>query len=218
MVRPEHTLVTWRGDLVNPAGGATLEQWSFGLRGPAGPVLAESNLNSAATQAKTAWTENLSSLFAVDIVLRGVEVARVGVDGRYRRREDGSFELGIDEGDISGTAAVAAYYPAQTALVASLSTARNGPTGKGRIFLPWVSAFGVGSDRLISVVDAQNVAGRVANFVEQVATAVLGEVQVVSSKGYASKVTGVAVGRVPDTMRSRRKDLIEDYVRVPVLS
>jgi hypothetical protein len=37
------------------------------------------------------------------------------------------------------------------------------------------------------------------------------KVSVVSSKGYTTDVTAVRLGRVPDTMRSRRGDLVEAY-------
>ncbi len=43
-----------------------------------------------------------------------------------------------------------------------------------------------------------------------------GAAAVVSSKGYRTTINKVAVGRVPDTMRSRRADLIEDRQSVNV--
>jgi hypothetical protein len=107
-------------------------------------------------------------------------------------------------------------YPLQVAFVVSLNTARRGPTGKGRCFLPCPGMALFPSDGLTDAATAQAAAVSFAQLVSDLNNVpgidgVAPKVTIASSKGYNSDVTSVRTGRVFDTMRSRRRSQEELY-------
>jgi hypothetical protein len=135
---------------------------------------------------------------------------------RVSRTNAGAYDQADFAGEAAGTLVGGVKYPLQTAMVASLLTGRAGATGKGRIYLPAPST-ALDSTFRYPEQTATDVATGVKGMVQAMNvalnTAVIGAaVQVASSKGYLSKVTSVRAGRVPDTQRSRRGDLLEGYV------
>lgn len=150
-------------------------------------------------------------------VLRQVKIAKIGADGRY---VDGPI---FDDSLASpGGAGGATLHPFQVSLAVSLVTDRRGPSGKGRFYLPLPVA-GVTDAGLVSGDITQDVALRVATFLDAVANrngadTAQPAVVVASTKGFLSPVRGVRVGRVLDTIRTRRRSLEEQYGAVVPMS
>jgi hypothetical protein len=121
------------------------------------------------------------------------------------------------------------YAPAQISCVLSLRTAvERGLASKGRMYLPTVDGFGIvgPSDGLASASDVTRTSQACSAFITAINAAYVatggdflnGKVGVASDKGAGAfrVVTRVSVGRVPDTMRSRRHSLIENPIYTAV--
>jgi hypothetical protein len=207
---PAHTLYVWSG--YTGALGAPLEYWSFSLKSPPNPSVDQASRDLKAFDAKTAWMTHLAPAQRLDTHLTSVKVSQKGgALGNTLVTADGAYEQGEWTGDVTGANGGGATYPLQTAVVVSLKTARSGPTGKGRFYLP-SPHFVLADDHRLTVPNATTLLTAVKAFVGAVSALPGGQVQVVSSKGYSSPVTAVKVGRVLDTLRSRRADQPEDYL------
>jgi hypothetical protein len=150
-------------------------------------------------------------------VLEEVKFAAIGADGKYVEDPIIINVQDIAGGDPNGSAH--AYVTPQTALAISLVTDRRGPTGKGRFYLP-MPVIPLGAD-FKGQMDIMNlISNRVQVFLQNVNNAPnvddAGSFRVVvaSTKGYNTLVTGSRVGRVVDTIRSRRGQLSESYTTV----
>lgn len=207
MVRPAHTLITFEGT-IGPTDGA-VEDWSVGLRCTGGVTANGGSLTAAASAASAAFAGTLLEQMGNNLRLTEVTVASVTGNGTWATDTDGAYLKGDWTGNLVGGNSTSSPLPAQAALVISLTTARAGATGKGRLFLPLGRAT-VGLDGRIPAENAAAFAGIAADFISDM-NAIVGQVAVVSTKGYASTVTGVRVGRTVDTMRSRRSDIAEQY-------
>lgn len=216
MAKPAHTRVTFTG--VVGTAAAPLERWAFGLNFPHDAIPGDATAivaDGVASDCATAYGTYINLGMGNDIELTGVKVSRIAATGLVERRGDGSLIQGEWAGDYEGLAAPK-NYPLQTALCVSLVTSRAGATGKGRFFLPFPS-YDLASDKRLTEADATDfLTNGVKPFVNELATILTYAPQVVSSKGYMSEVTGLRLGRVPDTMRSRREDLAEGYVVTPL--
>jgi hypothetical protein len=148
-------------------------------------------------------------------VLTQVKLAPIGPLGLYRG-EPRIAVVSQPGGTLSGL-----FYPPQVALAVSLMTARRGPTGKGRFFLP-ATTVNLDPASTIPIADAEAVRGSVQTFLNALNNLpgfdnTGSRVVVASSKGYNTDVNGVRVGRVLDTIRSRRNQILEKYTAsVPV--
>lgn len=214
MPQPAHVRCTWSG--VFGTAAAPVEIWSFSLKTAAPPAgLDGPALVVRATALKQAYQDYLTPQFPPYVVLTQALYAVTGPDGKVLRFPDGAYQQGKVPADIVGAASGGQALPLQTALVVSFNTARPGATGKGRAFLPWQQATSIKGDFRIDANTAGDVASQWAQLVK-VLNALGPACSVVSSKGYATPITSVRVGRVPDTMRSRRSKLIEGYVQAPL--
>lgn len=152
-------------------------------------------------------------------LLTGFKLNQIGVDGKYTRPETTEYTWGSPRpgGGVAGT------YPAQLATVATLRTdVPRGRGSKGRMFLPVCDGFGdVETDGRASTSAAQGVANAVRDFIVDINAAYaaaqsgdeyLGVVGVASNVGVgvSREVTSITVGRVTDTIRSRRNRQTED--------
>lgn len=212
MPKPAHVRATFTGNVGGTAG--RIEDWSFSLNFPDDILSTESTAAGIASQAgecAVAWHNALEYSMPEDVVLTQVRLALVGADGHVVQRTDGSYVQGDWNGAYAGNQAKQPM-PLQTALCVSLGTARSGPTGKGRIFLPWPAISLDADDKRIPVAQVSAILNAVRVFIANVATALTEDPRVVSSKGYASPVTSLRIGRVADTMRSRRGDMVEGYI------
>lgn len=150
-------------------------------------------------------------------ILETVKFAFIGADGKYTRDP-----IIVDVPDVPGAIA-SEIHPAQTALVVSLNTARRGSSGRGRFYLPMPAVPVSATDLLISSANRDSVQGAAATFVNNINNQPGFDVAdivvvVASTKGVNSKVTGIRVGRVLDTVRSRRTSLPEAYAPVTPVS
>lgn len=146
-------------------------------------------------------------------ILEGVKFAAIGADGRYT-----SDPFLVDVADTGGAAPFSGITDAilpQSALAISLNTARRGSSGRGRFYLP-MPVVAVGGDMVVPEVIRDNMAAAAQTFLNNVYNTPGIDVTdltpvVASTKGFLSAVTGVRVGRVIDTIRSRRRSIDEGY-------
>lgn len=214
MARPPHIRVSFLGGYGST--GAISEEWGFSFNLIAPAVNTIAGLNVLATAANDAMALHLRPVCAPHIIFRGVKTAAITSDGTYATTTGGTYLAGESfTGLYAGSSsAYTTRMPNSVALAVSLVTPRSGPTGKGRVFLPW-PGIGLDNDGRIVELAATNVANAMVNLIDKVNDASApNAVSVVSTKDYATSVTGVRVGRVPDTMRSRRRSLLEGYVAV----
>lgn len=147
-------------------------------------------------------------------VLQSFKLNRIGVDGRYV--DDTVYEHVFAGGvPAPGTGG----QPAQISMAATIrGLNERARAGKGRMYLPandWTAA--LGTDGRIVAGNAQNGAQRIHGFLQNI-TAVFTDSSIDAGVGIASRQgTGafqvmqrVTVGRVPDTIRSRRSKQDED--------
>lgn len=216
MAKPAHTRLTYSG--VVGTSSAALEHWSFSLNFPASvlpPETEDAAADALANQARFAYADQLADTMPLDIVLTETRIAAIGADGLTVRRGDGSYVQGINVGPAGGAMAKQPA-PLQQALCVSLQTSRAGATGKGRFFLPWPALSLDADDKRIPVAQVEGFIDDVGAWLSALQTNLGGQLQVVSSKGYMTEVGLIKIGRVPDTMRSRREDLVEGYVTLPL--
>lgn len=192
------------------------ERFSYGVNlGSTGPVTVPLTLNVPAYFADLAadvraFHGSLGANISNQAVLELVKFALIGSDGKYT-----ADPRIVDLVDQAGS--VSSVLPApQTALAISLTTGRRGPTGKGRFYLP-MPGVGVEAGPLtIPAVSRNQIQAAAAGFLNALNNrpgidGIDVEVIVASTKGTNTKVTGVRVGRVLDTIRSRRTSLGEDF-------
>lgn len=105
------------------------------------------------------------------------------------------------------------FYLPQTTVCVSLTTGlRRGPAHAGRFYPP--SCSGISADGRIGAADATGMALGAANLIADInaSNGGLGGVVVYSANGPTTEpVTGTRVGRVVDTQRRRRRNLLEEY-------
>jgi hypothetical protein len=203
-----HTRVTFGGSL---GTGLFQEQWVCGLSlGGEGtdatltlPVQAE--LDAVATAIKNYVAYSGSGIGGVAVLLF-VKFAVIDATGHYAG-DPVLINVAATQGGSAG-----ASHPFQISRVISLDTGRRGPTGRGRFFAP-AAVGAIDSEGLSTVDQAQTAAFSAADMIKNVNNAVSGAARVVvaSSKGYNTTVSSVRVGRVLDTVRSRRTSLQERY-------
>jgi hypothetical protein len=165
----------------------------------------------------TAFFGRAASQIAPHCRLTEVKLAKIGPDGRY-----------LEDPFIAAVSQVGAgnfniVYPPQVALAVSLNTSRRGATGRGRFYLPCPTV-GLSTDTMVGDINGAN---SCRDSVKTWLDALNNEpgidvvnfgVCVASSKGYNTAVTSVRVGRVLDTIRSRRRSLGEGYGPSAVLA
>lgn len=145
---------------------------------------------------------------------------RIGPDGRYADGSASHSKVLTGASIIKGTNTGGRHMPLQVAMVGSLrSDVARGPGSHGRMFLPCPDVV-LGSDYTVPVVDRDVVLGRLVdafNHADGVATAATGITfypALVSAKGTTGtrhRITRVGLGRVLDTVRSRRRSLPENH-------
>lgn len=206
-----HSKVTFGGDL---GTGTNPEQWACSLRlgydGIDGmissPSIGEEN---GIVNALKGWIANPNMGINQLATMRYVKFAWLDAAGHYV--EDSSLhEL---PATIKGTAAPVAVKPFQTAMVVTLHTGKRGAQNRGRFYSP-LPTMNLEPSGLFPAADIALIATATAQLISSINASLLQACQVIvaSSKGHGSYVTGVTVGRVPDTVRSRRRSLQEQYV------
>lgn len=210
-----HMRATFRGQFMGPQG--PVEDWQFGLalKGIVGDpgTVQQGDLDSVVDAISGLWG-NTDMGLSDRVPVKEVKVAPIGADGKYT---SGPLIASVN---IPGGIASPPTFPPQVALVISLMTATRGSSGRGRVYLP-APNFPIGADWRIPTSHTTAQAVAFAQFIKDLAstgeptpfpTDALYTVCVASSKGLLSPVSGVRVGQALDTMRSRRRSLVENYV------
>lgn len=138
-----------------------------------------------------------------------LKLNEIGEDGRYA--SDADTVLHEFETPVAG--AITSYSPAQCATAITLATAKTrGRASKGRFYIPTGKM--PASNGLLSTTDQGQIASAATAMLNALHVALPGwRVAVMSNIGTGDSefVTNVRVGRVVDTMRSRRRNLPEEY-------
>lgn len=146
--------------------------------------------------------------------LQQIKIARIGTDGKYV--DDAPWIHDYGSPGISGGTDQTSVLPAQTALAVTLRSDRSrGLANSGRFFLPACGALVHPGTGLIEAQDAQTVADAATTMLSA-----LNDLDGSWMVGIASDtrlgafqpITRVEVGRVLDTIRSRRRSFPESYV------
>lgn len=186
------------------------ETWSMGFRmtgmGFDGPQAGEeAALAELVTRIQTWWgTQNV---MGAGVWLGTIKYNNINMSGKYTFpytvRHDFPTQL---------SSASTCTHPNQVAMVATLETGQTrGLAHRGRIYLP-LPPMPVGTDGKISEANATGAAATVKGLLDTINAAPgSGRVLIGSKVGVGAfrNVTGVSVGRVLDTMRSRRTSLTE---------
>lgn len=220
--------------IIGDAYGGT-EHWQFGLRLTDGGVNGQVTADWAGPVVRDWWT-NVNHGFINTHRLTSVKCAQIGTDGKYvLNTVSGEFHV-IPA--VAGPTVWAADQQAvpQNTLVATLTTAvPRGYASKGRIYPP-PQFYNVNNDGLISANDALDAANSIKSLITNLnAVETIGNVIVASrgkgvvafdakgkrsytwpNQGVQRNVTGVEVGRVVDTQRRRRRQLLEQRQAVVV--
>lgn len=218
--RPFHRLVVM-GSLYSDTFNVTL---SIGSLLPAQMLeVTPALLIQVANHVDTWWNDPLSSgstgglSLAADAKLTGIKLNRIDVDGKYMDSE--TYEHTYPT-PIAGSGPAGAV--PQLSIVTSLYSAHPRTTGgKGRMYWPpsQLTATALGADGRISAAGAAQYAQGSAQFIRTINAAYSAQsvpaLACIASKvgaGVFQGIEEVGVGRVVDTMRSRRNKLDEDKV------
>lgn len=214
MTTPKHNRFVVRGIF-----GTTDEIWSYSLKFTSvvtagSDVLPQDWNASAVTAAVNAF--HSSSMFHTGCKVVGWRGYQIGADGNTT--DDGNNLKRNDYATpVAGTGSN--IHPPQIALVVSTIGASRGPAQFGRAYMPGISQSVDANTQTISPGAALSLGGQFKTLVEALKNAmypvtVVGESLInVSSigTGHTQDVKTYRVGRVFDTMRSRRNKLLEDY-------
>lgn len=215
--------VEYRYDMTFPAAhylltfGGTLpgaEQFSQSLRLATtgfldtSPESGQSVVDDYAAALQTAWAAQVCS--SGNAKLTWCKINAIGVNGKYSN----DWTNRADFTETAGGGPVTSQHPNQVSLVTTLLTGTaRGLAARGRMFWP-VPGFGVSATTgVISPTDQGYALTAVKDFIEAINAVNANSQVAVMSKvrtGAIHLVTSVAVGRVLDTMRSRRQSLKEE--------
>lgn len=191
--------------------------WSISLSPEDSSADAPAAVPAGVISAITAFhTSNLVALGS-GARLTMVKLNEIGRDGRYVSQGDTVWhEFATPVAGIGTT-----NHPAQCSLAVTLRTdAARGRASSGRFYIPYIGAT-LQADGRLAVAAATDVANAATTMLEALETALPGwAVSVMSNigEGTRRRVSHVEVGRVVDTIRSRRTSLEEDRQAGPDLS
>jgi hypothetical protein len=202
-----HRRLTFAG-IIGPAA-IPYEAWTFRLNLSNGePGLNPQTLLDAAL---AAYTTHLAGRIRPTAILKEIKYADIGAGTTL---QPGGAYVGnplIKVADVAGTA-TGDNMPSQIAQVVSLDTGLRGPRNRGRFYVPMPACTIDLSNGLNSTANSQALANAAAAFMGALnGPAGFGNVSIVSSSGSSRPVTSCRVGRVMDTIRSRRAQMAEAY-------
>ena len=183
----------------------------------AGPVTAPSSVPAGILTAVQDLMTGPNTLMGSGVTVERVKLNEIGTEGRYV--SEGDTVEHVYEPPIAGLGTINLPPQAATA-VTLLTSASRGLASKGRFYLPRL-AQGVGPDGRLTTSTQSQLLTMTTAFIDSLNDELGSEmnVGVVSNRraGAYRTVTGVQVGRVVDTMRSRRKGLEEEYMSAPIV-
>jgi len=186
------------------------EMFTFGLSlAGSGTPVAPTEVPQGVWNALDAYFST-AGLVSSKCLVTSVKLNEIGVNGRYVNQTTVEDVPPFNIQGSSGTS------PApQVALAVSLTTpVKRGRAHAGRFYSP-VPGFVVGTGGLIAGADCLAAANAGANLIKGINASLTGwRVSVVSDVGAGAiqPVTGVRVGHVLDTIRSRRNALVENHI------
>jgi hypothetical protein len=216
MAVPTHFKFSFRGRFNN-----TPEIWSFGCHFDrivvAGPDADLSNIDEGAvTAALTTLIEGPSdAAISTNVKVVDWRAYVIGTDGLM---EGNPLFVDLSTEDIGGAAGN--RYPPQIAAVVTLVADNRGPARFGRMYLPG-PAEAIANDMRLSETSAAGYAESVTDFLKAVSSAIdlPGTIESAGacniskrggSEGTIQSIDHVEVGRVLDTLRTRRNNLLEE--------
>lgn len=225
-----HQYVSVIGDAFN-----STERWQFGFRITDGGVSNEATALAISDDIEDWYRPNLpygaGNIFnsLATHRLTELKVARIGVDGRYPEGEASYSHFYLPP--IAGQTGKPAGMTAQDTTAVTLTTAvPRGLASKGRIYLPPHAQALPDATGLVPAATIEPVLQSMRTLINAInANAVVGNVAIFSrgkgvpsynadrnrieytypNPGAMNVVTGVAMGRVVDTQRRRRRQLVE---------
>jgi hypothetical protein len=235
MAYAPHMLVTALGRLGNPGK----ERFSFSLRlgqpnAAALQHLLDIQPNNVAyadmAEDVRAFFGTAATKISAHAVLEVVKFAKIvpppaghplGKDGKptpgIYAQDPVVIDVADTPGGVPGALGGIQFVSPASAVAVSLTTPKRGARGRGRFFLPMpVVEQDPANGFLMSVAHAEGIRNSATDLVNNLNNqpgidAWNGHVVVASTFGTLSSVTGVRVGRVVDTIRSRRGQLSESY-------
>lgn len=202
----QHYLLAFGGPLFTEG-----EQWSMSLRSTpnfaeGGAGSAEDTLTELEAVLRTWWATGPASPNAK---LGWLKYNRIAADGKYMHEWSNTRELTT----LVTPSASTTRFPPQCAVVATLETGvTRGLAHRGRLFIP-VPKHTIAETGRLSAASATDMATSVATLLTNLnGVANYGTNIVASSvrEGAERPITGVSMGRVIDTVRSRRAQLKEE--------
>lgn len=144
-----------------------------------------------------------------------VKLNAIGVDGKYLNPWTNQKEI---VGGLPGNNPVP--FPAQVALVVTLESGfTRGRAARGRVFLPSPGVTIEAAGGRMSAAVRDGAATQVVQLLDAIHAVEVGRRIIVASKlggGSERSITSISIGRVLDTMRSRRTSLDEDRASSPL--
>jgi hypothetical protein len=215
---PEHVDIIFSGVFGTIA--APYEIWSFGVAAGFNTSAPVVDLAALALAARAAWINNVSPQVNPQARLTRVRAVLVDDQGHYKAEASGAYALADQSADSPGVGTLSQMPPTQVALAISLASVTPGAVGRGRFYLPGPD-LGILTADQITVGRRDAVTTAMKAFLDSINTTVRGQGGsgvVVASRGSVKNgipgglrpVVRVGVGRVADTMRSRRNAVPED--------
>jgi hypothetical protein len=213
---PTHFRFTVRGTFQNSE-----ETWSYGTHFTrANPGEADAGLDdiNESTVATVVSAFHSSSLFTAGAILQDFRFYVIGTDGKMEGNAPMRHEFPANT--YRGSAG-SLRYPPQIALAITTAGANRGPARFGRFYLPGINS-SMQTDWRLSVADATAIAETCTQYLKDISDAIDLEVlnqsaacnvstgPVASTTGTLQEVDHLEVGRVFDTLRNRRKSLLEE--------
>lgn len=191
------------------------ERWSLSVAMLGAPENAQEATQAHADAAINPFRVRMQPTMTGHSVFEWVKVARVGADGLYG---DAESVVGVNAlAGSAGTGTGALMAPQVSLAVTLRGSNPRAAAGNGRFYLP-APAVTPQSDGRITTGAAQTIADAAAAFINDLNAALPGDVVIIgpqTEKGRApayQRVDSVRVGRVLDTVRSRRSSFPEEYV------
>jgi len=196
--------------------GGTLkgeESWTMGLR-----IIGLGALDQNGEEAVLAdYVAALESAWGTQVVtgqgtrLTWAKLNQIGIDGKYTKSW-----TNLHEWDLPGVSAPGAgsMKPNQITMVVSLTTnTSRGLAHAGRLYFPAPGA-DIQADGRVSVAHQGDQLASAKAFIDTLNNASDGSIIIASKvrEGAQHTVTGVRIGRVLDTMRSRRSSMKEEHL------
>lgn len=190
--------------------------WSMSFGSDFGPAAAPEEVPAGVLTAIETFHESSDVALGAGVTLNAVKLNMIGTDGRYVNPSDTVEHIYETPVAAAGTIQL----PPQAATAVSLLTNfRRGLAHRGRFYVPRLGRT-VGTDGRLTTTEQSALLTAAAAMVDSLNDA-LGPnffCAVTSDRreGAQRRVSGLAVGRVVDTIRSRRRGLDEDYLEAPI--